>query len=80
MLFKTTETHEELRARVREFAEAEVKPIAFLLDKENGFPDEAVKKFGEMGLMGIPYPKEYGGAGMDALSYAIAVEPDDEEN
>ena len=74
MLFKTTEQHEALRAKIRAFAEAEVKPQAFLMDKENLFPDEAIRKLGEMGLMGIPYPKEYGGAGLDALSYAIAVE------
>ena len=74
MSFKTSEAHEALRRRVREFAETEVKPLAFLLDKENEFPADAVKKFGEMGLMGIPYPKEYGGAGLDILSYAIAVE------
>lgn len=74
MLFKTTDIHEELRRKVREFAESEVKPIAFMLDQNNEFPAEAIKKFGEMGLMGIPYPKEYGGAGMDTLSYAIAVE------
>ncbi|MDR2355092.1 MAG: acyl-CoA dehydrogenase family protein [Clostridiales Family XIII bacterium] len=74
MSFKTSEAHEALRKRVREFAETEVKPLAFLLDKENEFPADAIKKFGEMGLMGIPYPKEYGGAGLDILSYAIAVE------
>ena len=74
MLFKTTAEHEALRAKVREFAESEVKPIAFMLDKNNEFPTEALKKLGEMDLMGIPYPKEYGGAGLDALSYAIAVE------
>ena len=74
MLFKTTEQHEALRAQIRAFAEAEVKPQAFLMDKENQFPDEAIRKLGEMGLMGIPYPKEYGGAGLDAISYAIAVE------
>lgn len=74
MSFKTSEQHEELRMRVREFAEAEVKPYTFLLDQNNEFPAEAIRKFGEMGLMGIPYPKEYGGAGLDALSYAIAVE------
>ena len=74
MYFKTTQAHEEFRAKVRAFAETEVKPIAFLMDKENLFPDEAVKKMGEMGLMGIPYPKEYGGAGLDVISYAIAVE------
>ena len=74
MSFKTSEQHEELRMRVRAFAEAEVKPYTFLLDQNNEFPTEAIRKFGEMGLMGIPYPKEYGGAGLDALSYAIAVE------
>ncbi|MFR4478158.1 MAG: acyl-CoA dehydrogenase family protein [Fusobacterium sp.] len=74
MLFKTTEQHEALRAKVREFAETEIKPIAFMLDQQNEFPTEAIKKFGEMGMMGLPYPKEYGGAGLDTLSYAIAVE------
>lgn len=74
MLFKTTKAHEEFRAKIRAFAEGEIKPIAFLLDKENRFPDEAFQKLGQLGLMGIPFPVEYGGAGMDALSYAIAVE------
>lgn len=74
MLFTTTQQQEEIRKEVREFAEAEVKPIAFMLDQENKFPSEAIEKFGKMGLMGIPYPKEYGGAGLDILSYAIAVE------
>ncbi|WP_297311913.1 acyl-CoA dehydrogenase family protein [uncultured Oscillibacter sp.] len=74
MLYQTTQAHEDLRAKVREFAEAEIKPIAFMLDKENRFPTEAVKKMGELGLMGLPYGTEYEGAGSDALSYAIAVE------
>ncbi len=74
MLFTTTQQQEEIRKEVREFAEAEVKPIAFMLDQENKFPSEVIEKFGKMGLMGIPYPKEYGGAGLDILSYAIAVE------
>ena len=74
MLFKTTDAHEEFRAKVRAFAEDEVKPIAFMLDQQNEFPHDAVKKMAQLGLMGIPYSKEYGGAGMDALSYAIAVE------
>lgn len=74
MLFTTTQQQEEIRKKVRKFAETEVKPIAFMLDKENKFPDEAIERFGKMGLMGIPYPKEYGGAGLDILSYAIAVE------
>ncbi|MDD4691978.1 acyl-CoA dehydrogenase family protein [Eubacterium aggregans] len=74
MLYKTTDNHEALRTKIREFAEAEVKPIAFMLDQNNEFPDEAVAKLGEMGIMGLPYPKKYGGAGQDILSYAIAVE------
>lgn len=74
MFFKTTDEHEAFRAKIREFAEAEVKPIAFQLDQENEFPTEAVQKLGEMGVLGTPYPKEYGGAGLDVLSYAIAVE------
>ena len=74
MLFQTTPEHEALRAKIRAFAEEEIKPIAFLLDQQNEFPEDAVRKLGEMGLMGIPYPKEYGGAGLDILSYAIAVE------
>ncbi len=74
MLFQTTTEHEALRAKIRAFAEEEIKPIAFSLDQGNEFPEEAVKKLGEMGLMGIPYPKEYGGAGLDITSYAIAVE------
>lgn len=74
MLFTTTQEHEKLRMQIREFAENEIKPLAFMLDQNNEFPEEAVKKLGEMGFMGIPYPREYGGAGLDALSYAIAVE------
>ncbi len=74
MLFQTTADQEQLRAKIRAFAEQEIKPIAFSLDQENSFPDEAVKKLGEMGFMGIPYPQEYGGAGLDVNSYAIAVE------
>lgn len=74
MYFKTTDAHEAFRQKVRKFVEEYVKPYAFVMDKENEFPTEAVKKMGELGLMGIPYPKEYGGAGLDVISYAIAVE------
>lgn len=74
MLFQTSEQHEELRKQIRTFAENEVRPIAFMLDQENRFPDEVIQKFADMGFMGLPYPKEYGGAGLDVLSYAIAVE------
>ncbi|MGH4126021.1 MAG: acyl-CoA dehydrogenase family protein [Clostridium sp.] len=74
MFFKTMEQHENLRTKIREFAQEEVKPIAFMLDQENKFPMDAINKLADMGMMGIPYPKEYGGAGLDVISYAIAVE------
>lgn len=74
MLFQTTEEHEKLRQAIRKFAEEEIAPIAFELDEENKFPDEVVADLGRNGWMGIPYPKEYGGAGLDVVSYAIAVE------
>ncbi|QOX65308.1 acyl-CoA dehydrogenase [Anoxybacterium hadale] len=74
MLFQATPQHEEFRAKVREFAEAEIKPIAATLDQENLFPDEIVQKMGQMGLMGLPFPTEYGGSGLDILHYSIGVE------
>ncbi len=74
MLFQTTPAHEELRAKVRAFAESEVKPYTFQWDKENHFPREVVEKMAKNGWMGLPFPKEYGGAGLDVMSYAIAVE------
>lgn len=74
MNYATTKQQEEIRQKVREFAENEIKPIAFMLDQENEFPGEAVKKMGELNFMGLPFPKEYGGAGGDVVSYAIAVE------
>ncbi|SDP82866.1 acyl-CoA dehydrogenase family protein [Clostridium gasigenes] len=73
-MYKTSEQHEVFRRKIREFAESEVKPIAFMLDKESKFPKEAIEKLGEMGVLGTPYPKKYGGIGLDVLSYAIAVE------
>ena len=76
MMYATSEKHEAFRKKVREFAEKRVKPVAFELDQNNEFPDEIVKAMvdSELGIMGIPYEKEYGGAGLDALHYAIAVE------
>lgn len=69
-------TREQLLARelFREFAEKEVKPFAQKVDEEEYFPTEAVKKMAEIGMMGIPFPKEVGGAGGDYLTYIIAVE------
>lgn len=74
MLFQTTRGQEALRAQIRQFAEEEIRPQAFLMDQNNEFPEEAIRKLGERGWMGLPYPSEYGGAGLDVMSYAIAVE------
>ncbi|MCF0142994.1 MAG: acyl-CoA dehydrogenase family protein [Parasporobacterium sp.] len=74
MYFKTSPEHEAFRAEIREFAESEIKPNAFLWDKENYFPREIVEEMAKRGWMGLPFPEEYGGAGKDILHYAIAVE------
>ena len=63
-----------MRRTVREFAEERVAPVAEELDREQRFPYELVAELAELGLMGMPVPEEYGGAGADTLSYAIAVE------
>ncbi|MBW5393634.1 acyl-CoA dehydrogenase [Brachyspira hampsonii] len=69
-----SKTHQLFRQMIREFAEKEVKPLAAEVDEEERFPVETVKKMSEIGLMGIPIPKEYGGAGGDNIMYAMAVE------
>jgi short-chain 2-methylacyl-CoA dehydrogenase len=69
-----TPEHELLRRTVREFAEERVAPIAAELDREHRFPYEPVAELAELGLMGMTIPEEYGGAGTDTVSYAIAVE------
>ena len=74
MDFDLSPDHELIRRTVREFAESEVAPVAGELDREKRFPYEIVRRLGELGLMGIPFPEEYGGGGADALAYAIAVE------
>jgi len=63
-----------LQKMYREFAENEVKPLAQITDEEESFPAETVKKMAKLGMMGIYFPKEYGGAGGDVLSYIMAVE------
>ena len=63
-----------LRKMYREFAENEVKPLAEEIDEEERFPMETVEKMAKLGMMGIYFPKEYGGAGGDVLSYAMCVE------
>ena len=74
MNYDLTEEHELLRRTVREFADERVAPVAEELDREHRFPYEIVAELAELGLMGIPIPEEYGGAGGDTLAYAIAIE------
>jgi short-chain 2-methylacyl-CoA dehydrogenase len=74
MQFDLTDEQQDIRRLVRDFADAEVRPVAEELDREKRFPYEIVAKLGELGLMGIPFPEEYGGGGADYLSYAIAIE------
>ena len=74
MNFQLTREQELVRQMAREFAINEVKPIAAEIDETERFPMENVKKMAELGMMGIPFAKEFGGAGGDTLSYIIAVE------
>jgi short/branched chain acyl-CoA dehydrogenase len=74
MNFDLSPEHELIRRTVREFAEGEVAPAAEELDRTKSFPYEIVAKLGKLGLMGIPFPQEYGGGGGDTLAYALAVE------
>jgi len=74
MDFDLSDDHRLLRDTVRDFANQEVAPVAEALDHEKRFPYEIVEKLGGLGLMGIPFPEEYGGSGGDSLAYALAVE------
>ena len=74
MDFDLSDDHELIRRTVRDFARAEVAPVAEELDRTKSFPYEIVRRLGELGLMGIPFPEEYGGGGGDTLAYALAVE------
>jgi short-chain 2-methylacyl-CoA dehydrogenase len=72
--FDLGEEHELVRRTVRDFAEQRIAPVAEELDREERFPYDIVAELAELGLMGMPIPEEYGGAGTDTLSYAIAIE------
>ena len=74
MNFGLTEKQIELRAKVRDFAEKEVKPVAAFNDEHEKFDVELTKKMGQLGLLGMCVPQEYGGQGLDTLSYIFAVE------
>jgi butyryl-CoA dehydrogenase len=68
-----TEQHYQVRDMVREFSRTEIAPVARELDRTSEFPWQNVKKMGELGLLGVPWAEELGGAGMDQLSYYITI-------
>ena len=74
MNFDLSDDHKLIQRTVRDFAEREVKPVAEELDRTKSFPYEIVRKLGDLNLMGIPFPEEYGGGGGDTLAYVLAVE------
>ncbi|HJH62422.1 MAG TPA: acyl-CoA dehydrogenase [Firmicutes bacterium] len=74
MDFKLTKEQAMLRKMFRDFAQNEVKPLAAMVDEEEMFPESTVKKMAELGMLGIYFPKELGGAGADYLTYIMAVE------
>jgi butyryl-CoA dehydrogenase len=73
MNFDLTDEQKAIRQTVREFAVERVAPRAEEMDREEAFPYDLVKEMAELGLMGLPFPEEYGGAGADTVSYALAV-------
>ncbi len=74
MNFELSDEQRLLRDTVRDFARREIAPVAEELDRTKSFPYDLVARMGELGLMGIPFPEEYGGGGADTLSYALTVE------
>jgi alkylation response protein AidB-like acyl-CoA dehydrogenase len=73
-IFPLSDEHKMLRDTARDFAQREIVPVAAEFDESGEFPLKTVKKMGEIGLMGIEVPEQYGGAGMDALAYVLALE------
>jgi alkylation response protein AidB-like acyl-CoA dehydrogenase len=74
MTFAYTETHELIRETARKFAEEHLAPGSILRDEQEKFPAEAVRQLGELGFMGMMVPEEWGGSGLDTISYVIAME------
>src|SRR3979411_860696 len=73
MNFDLTDEQKAIQELCRDFAQSEVAPQAEHNDREERFPYELVRKMAELGLMGLPFPEQYGGAGADTISYALAV-------
>ena len=73
-IYPLSDEHKMLRDAARDFAQKEIAPIAAELDESGEFPHATIKKMGELGFMGIEVPEQYGGSGMDALAYVLALE------
>ncbi|MCZ2097681.1 MAG: acyl-CoA dehydrogenase [Anaerolineae bacterium] len=73
MTYELSDEHSMLRDAVRDFAQREIAPVAAHYDETGEFPLDTIRKMGEMGLMGIEVPEEYGGAGMDTIAYVLAM-------
>src|SRR5688500_9712228 len=69
-----THEHEQFRRRIREFAEAEIAPLAGAADEQSRFPWENIRRMSDMGLFGVNVPKQYGGLGLDTVSYILTIE------
>jgi alkylation response protein AidB-like acyl-CoA dehydrogenase len=74
MDFDLSQEHEMIRQTVRDFAEKEIRPVAALHDATGEFPSETIAKMGPLGLLGVTIPTEYEGAGLDSMSFALAIE------
>src|ERR671933_377410 len=69
-----SDDQQALRATIREFADGEIAPHAAEWDRTASFPTEVIRKLGELGVMGLPFPEQYGGLGAGTLSFAVAIE------
>src|SRR5688572_10837141 len=74
MDFALSPQHEEIRRTVRDFAERRIVPVADEIERKGEFPMEIIREAASLGLLGVPYPEEIGGTGLDSLAYAITVE------
>ena len=74
MDFALSRQHDEIRRTVRDFAEKRIAPVADELERKGEFPMEIIREAASLGLLGVPYPEEVGGTGLDSLAYAITVE------
>ncbi|MEX1265668.1 MAG: acyl-CoA dehydrogenase family protein, partial [Woeseia sp.] len=74
MHFQLNDDQQMIRNAAREFAQSEIAPVAAEFDRRGEFPEETVRLAGELGFMGVEIPEEYGGAGLDSLSFALVIE------